>query len=218
MTNVWNVQPATTNGVFNPSQAWANHPQLRDFLVSHGAQDLFSYSPTNGELVNTDSGTVNLTNSQPLIDFIKLIQTVRRGDYFLTGEPPTHGAIVVGWGPLNDCGDVTDLENAMTPSDLVEGSNFASYGTDVKNLLVPYVTDANYAVQRGVYRHTQDPRPRPIYCLKAVTKNTLTYNDKPYSTLLSPSYFVATPWHFTVMPDTLHVPCDEQIDPTLPRP
>lgn len=221
MTGDWNVQPSQTSpGFSNPSAAWGNHPQLRDFLTGHGARDVFNFSinPSKDTFAINNGGTVNTADSQPLIDFIQSIQTVRRGDYFLTGEPPTHGAIVAGWGPLKDCGAVTGLEDAGTPDTLVEGSNFASYGGNFSDLLVPYVTDSNYAVEQKLYRHTQDPRPRPIYCLKATTKDTLTYNGTSYGKIfLNPSYFSATPWHFVVMPDTFHVPCSEQISSTLQR-
>ncbi|MEP7286967.1 MAG: RHS repeat-associated core domain-containing protein [Chloroflexota bacterium] len=205
LTKTWNYD---LKG--NASRAWRTHLDLIQYIVSLGATTVgnidinpkYQYSSANRSPYFVDAnGVVDTKNIGLLYGYLLSIQSVRKGDYFfdedLLNPVNDHGTVVVGWGPLANCGDVSARENQKQPYALADRTDLDYHDLlEPSQMMVPYVADNNYGVTRagGPIGHLQDTRPRPFYCLKA------KYAD----------FFGGTKWRFYRMPDSITVPCNQQ--------
>lgn len=78
-------------------------------------------------------------------------------------EPASHGFMVVGWGEIQDCANVTGDEALISQVDS------SSVGH-----MTPYIADFSY---NSGGKWIQFPGPRPFYCLR----NAQPYQESPYT-------------------------------------
>lgn len=119
----------------------------------------------------------------------------KQGDYvFINSGPPTHGFLLVGFGPALEC-EAPELRSTYLSGERVivdvNTSNLIrSQDGSVLSGGVPYVVD--WGLQRD--------RARPFYCSRIAEPQSQTFFNHSY-------------WNFIRIPDTTEVPCDFVYDP-----
>ncbi len=202
----WRYCPNQNLSDRTASYMWTDHNGIINSWVALGAGEALPVFREEGESEDTiglptnkfnfdvgfrnDSGIVtafDYTETETRRRAIAFVQRYRldrviAGDYLFinTGvntQGSTHGLLVVGWGPLIDCTEVTLYEDEiLSPSQnqpfLTERFTYnsdpnASYDPDVDKF-VPYVADFAYSSSR---QWRQYIGPRPFYCTKSPHPN-----------------------------------------------
>jgi hypothetical protein len=124
-----------------------------------------------------------------------------------SGEPvlvnDTHGFMVVGWGPIEECNYAIDISSELYP-DFVSASG---------QQVVPYVTDFSGPTQDSL--QIQASGPRPFYCSwvdGAYAKDTRPGTEEWTHVPLYPNPFGLAGrhnWYFYKVPPSLTLPVSE---------
>ena len=196
--------------------------------------DLFS----NG-LTAISAGTV--ANPQLLEQFLVgtlaspgRLRTVQAGDYvyvnsamndqhpqagtYYTGNPqPSHGFVVVGWGPMISCEIALDTEYQIVSSITqppainhlylnIDDAEAADAFSQNDEYFVPYVSDFSGPPLDRV----QPPIPRPFYCTRFADTNAgAEFSFGPY--VVNETAYTAN-WYFFELPDYIQLSTQLYVD------
>jgi hypothetical protein len=115
-------------------------------------------------------------------------------DAGIDNSTPSHGFIVVGWGPIQNC--IDSIGNTFSPTSFYPDASSAPAN------YVPYLVDFSGTSQKRV----QHPVPRPFYCSR--------YDDNPNSSTEQPFVAQSDPfngvayvhgWFFFQLPDVVSI-------------
>jgi hypothetical protein len=167
--------------------------RLGNFTLTLNSDYLTSDRPGPDNFNNPDvTGTTDFNNSIPSLRQGELanpaeletlvsanLASLQMGDYILIDPINTnggaHGLLVVGWGPIQDCGD------SFTTRQIV--SNFTVSRTSTNT--APYVAD---------FTRAQSATPRPFYCS--------IYYDQTQPVV---GYFNRHDWYFYTIANTISI-------------
>jgi RHS repeat-associated protein len=181
---------------------WGTHISGGDRISSRVPRATAYLLPTNyifpsgdREMRFTDDN-LSASRVEYVVDY--LLGFVQPGDYvFVNSGPPTHGFMVVGFGPAIKCNS-SGLRAPTLAGDTVNVPNLQDsdyLGESGSGLRVPYVTDW------GTQRNTA----RPFYCSRVVDEEHTGQYE----------FFNHSYWNFIRIPDVTETPCQYDYSPNF---